>query len=239
MTYGSDRLTRDERMNIYKLAGEGYTVPEITRQYNYERGPSRKIRIPTVEGVLAYPESTKLVAQFRTAWLKGLKHVPIVDKKVRLYDLERLRQRLMRLLDKFNPERPAEFGKFMIGTKWLLNVLEQARQEVEQRPAFSIGIGVNDKEDGSLSDLSDEELKEQRRELLKRAEKFIEQRIDEADSGAEGDEGADKNGSAQVLLAASEELRRDELPDGAPAVSDLRQEDALNQGLPAVRISNQ
>lgn len=218
-THVSDRLTRDERIQIYKLSGEGYSTKEISRMFNGGREGAAKIRIPGVEKILAMPEAHKFVAKFRIDFLKSIEQIPISNKAVRLDDLERIRQRLMHIITNCHLNRgEKEVSKFLVCARRLIEITDLARNEMEQRPGVSIGIGLGQ---GDLHDLTDEQLKAKRDELIRRASKAINSAADGVDEISEGDEGSDSEGSSQILLAPSEELRREELPPSVPNVPNV------------------
>lgn len=231
-THVADRLTRDERIQIYQWAGEGYSMREICQMFNRPRGPLPKIRIPGVEKILNMPEAHRFVAKFRIEFLKNVKDIPVSQKVVRLDDLESLRQRLMHIINNCHPNRSErEVSRLLTVSKRVIEIIDLARNEMEQRPGVSIGIGVNQ---GDMVELTDEQLKSIRDELMRKASRLIERRASSVDEGAEGDESEDQGRSSEVLLATSEELRRSELPKGDFDLFDLRQQKADDKGLPSV-----
>ncbi|MFA6100410.1 MAG: hypothetical protein WC750_06115 [Patescibacteria group bacterium] len=231
----ADRLTLDERVKIYKLAGEGYTVAEITRLFNMSQPKdARSTRIPGIHKILQLPEAHRYVSKFRMEFLKTVKDIPISQKAVRLDDLERLRQRLMNLINncQLNRSHPKDISLFMAASRRVIEIMEIARNEMEQHPGLSIGIGLTQ---GDLSDLSDSDLQGKRDELLRRAAATLNRRASGVDEVAEGDEGAAEVRSATVFLAPSEELpRAGALPGSGADVPDVRQQESGDQGVPAV-----
>lgn len=229
----ADRLTRDERMAIYKWAGEGFSVKEICRLTNSGRPGGARLRASTVERVLGMPEAHKFVAKFQTEFLKTVKDVPVAEKKVRLNDIEKIRQRLMHVIDNSRIDRSKEeLHKFLVCSRRMVELIDLARNEVEKVPGMTIGIGIGGR--GDIGELTDEQLRVQREELLRKARIIVEQRTSEIDGDTEGDEGADKAGSDQVFLAPSEELRREELQERSDTISDLRRKEDGDKGVSAV-----
>ena len=216
----ADRMTKDERMDIYRWSGEGYTLREICKMFNNRSPSCKRARIPTVEAVLAMPEAHKFVAKFRMEFLKTVKDIPVAEKKVRLDDLESLRQRLMHIVNNCHLERgDKNISRFLTVSRRLIEVLDIARNEMEQRPGVSIGIGFGN--DGGLSELTDEQLQQQRDDLIRRAYIAEQRRTSVLDEITEGDGDKNKPGPPEVLLAAPEELRREELPGSKPDVPDV------------------
>lgn len=215
----TDRLTRDERIEIYKLSGEGYSTREISRMFNGARTGAAQIRIPGIEKILALPEAHRFVSKFRVHFLKSVEQIPISNKAVRLDDLERIRQRLMHIITNCHLDRgPKEISKFLMTTRRLIEITDLARNEMEQRPGVSIGIGLGQ---GDLDDLSDEQLKARRDEIIRRASKSINRGSSGVDEMSEGDEGSASEGSPEILLATPKELRREELQDSSSDVPNL------------------
>jgi len=219
-------------MEIYKYAGEGFTKREISRMFSESRPTSKKIRIPTVDKALELPEAHRFVAKFRMEFLKKVKHIPVADKKVRLDDLESVRQRIMHLITNCHLSRgDKSISRFLTYSNKLLDVLNQARNEMEQRPGVSIGIGLAQ---GDLSELDDTDLQKQRDILLKKADISIQRGSVAPDEITEGDEKEDDRGPPEVLLAPPKKLQRGKLQSSKPDVSNVRQQKGDDKGLPAV-----
>lgn len=219
--YTSERLTKDERLQIYQWIGEGYSTREICRMFNKTRIPGTPLlRIPGVERIMNLPEAHRFVSQYRINFLKEVKQVPISEKRIRLDDLEKIRQKLSAILGNCHAHRSeSELSKFMQVSKILLNVLDLARNEMEQRAGIFTPLGTI--RDNELSEMTDEQLNEERKNLIARLQRTYEQRASSSNEDGEGDEGKDTTGSAEIFLAASEELRREELQSGEVKVSDV------------------
>lgn len=205
-----DQFTRDERMEMFKLAGQGYSAREISQMYKRHQTGDLKgkviegrqgVKYPAVERVLTSPEAARFIGKFRTEWLKTIKEVPVAEKKVRLADLEHMRVSLMNLILVLRPRRPGEFGPFMTSVRQLTNVLSMAKDEMEQKPGFSIGIGLGGGQD--FEDLTDKQLQSKRGEIIRRL-KYV---LSEEEPGGDkrtsvfekitgGDEEADSGESA-------------------------------------------
>lgn len=231
-------LSREKRLRIYKLVGEGYTAREVMTIFNDQENLKEHARITLdhVQKIISLPESHSFINKFRIEFYKTLKDIPVSEKKMRLHDMEKIRMQLVNIMGELNPHRKDDFTKFITCTRQLIGVLDLARSEMEYKPNLAIGIGLGNM--GDLHELTDEQLTQQRNELIRKAASTIQQRSQSLDDDSEGDEPESTERSAAVLLAASKELRRDgeELQERDPNVSDLRQQDGDNSGLSAVRI---
>lgn len=184
--YLANSMTVDERQSIYRWAGEGYTLREICKMFNNQRGPQSRVRIPTIERILALPEAHASVARYQLEFLQTLKDLPISEKKVRLNDLEKLRQRLMYIINNCHLERGKDqVGRFLSVAKRLIEVLDIARNELEPRPGVAIGIGLNQ---GEMGGLTDEQLRNDRDDLLRQVRNSLKRESSEVDEDPEGDE---------------------------------------------------
>jgi len=213
-------LTRDWRLQIYKLIGEGYKPIEVVRAINKSMKDQKiagSIRMPGLERILALPEASNWISKYQMKFLEKVKTIPIAEKKVRMDDLEMIRNRLLHLLSTLKPGQ-GEFSKFMAVVRRTLDVLQLARDEMEQRPNLSIGIGVGD--GGELSGIKDKAIQQEYRELLNKASKALERGTQASDDFTEGDGDEDTSGSAEVFLATSEELSGEEVPSGGNRVFD-------------------
>lgn len=215
-----DRFAHDERMLAYKWTGEGYTIREIVkmlkkRRWDGQMSFNRFITVEAVTTLLSKPEAQKPISQFRLSFLKELSKIPASEKKMRLWNLEHIRGRLELMINNSSPTKSdKEFNRFMICSRQMLLVLDLARAEVEPKAGVLPGGLVE--EDGELSNLSYEQLKAQRDELLRKAQRAIEQRTATAGEDPEGDAKPGEEKSPGVLLASPTELRREPLPGGTP-----------------------
>lgn len=232
-------MSRDRRLAIYKFTGEGYTPREIVCLLNNNSNKTTgiaRIKLDAVMRVISLPEAPAFVTKFRSEFLKTLKDIPVSEKKFRLFDMEKMRIKVMFMFSELNPMQKDDFPKFMQCTSRMIQLLDLARNEMEYKPNLAIGIGFNN--NGDLHDLTDEQLRAQRDELIRKAANTIEPRSQPLDDDPEGDDAAATDGSVEVLLAASEKLRRDGGPmqGSGDSVHDVRREEADDPGLSAVRV---
>lgn len=230
----AERLTRDERMMVYQWSAEGYTTGEICRLYN--RSPGRTstcLRSQGVERLLRLPEAHKFVGTLRKEYLKSIKDIPVTEKRIRLDDLESLRVRIMRIINNCRPEASDKaFSKFMQTTRRAIEILAIARDEMEMKPGVSFGMMAMAQ--GELSELTDQQLKDYREELIRKAQRVEQRGASSVDENPEGDEVPAGSGSPEILLAASENVQRDQLQPGELDLPDLRQQEGNDQGLSAI-----
>lgn len=219
------------RMSIYKMVGEGYTESEIMSTLISTFPMRMRINRRIVEKILLLPEAHRYIAQFRTEYLKTVKEFPVADKKQRLDELERMRQRLSSIMNNCHFERDGkEIGLFLTCSRRMIEIMELARNEMEQHPGVSVGIGIGR---GEIGELSDEDLRREREELLRRARVIVKQSIASADEITEGDEGADTGEPSEVFLAAPGGVQGGGLPASAAGVSDVRQQEGNRDGVSA------
>lgn len=232
-------MSRDKRLSIYKLVGEGYTPREVTTIFNNANkgGSTASIKLEETMRIITLPEAQSFINKFRIDFLKTLKDIPVSEKKFRLHDMEKMRGQIMYLMGELNPQRKDDFTKYMTCTRRMIEILDLARTEMEYKPNLSIGIGLGNM--GDFGELTDEQLKQQRDELIRKAGSLIERRSQTLDDDTEGDVGESPERSAEILLAASKELQRDAVQYGGHDVSDVRREAAHDPGLPAVRVPEQ
>jgi len=223
-------LTEEDREKIYKMAGEGFSQREIVTTLNKEK--RIHLRCTSITRVLETPQAQKSVSKYRMEFLKTVKEIPIADKKVRLDDMENIRQRLKQILNNTHFDRGDKYvAKFLNVSRRLIEILDMARNEMEPKSGISIGIGLGQ---GELGELTDEQLQQERNSILRKAGIAVQRGSSEIDEAPEGDETKDHPGSAEVLLATPEELQRERVQDSSPFVPNLRQQKSYDTGLPTV-----
>lgn len=222
----------EERIEIYKLVAEGYTVDETFAVLKHTCKSRSQISRNAIIQALGHPEARVFIAKFRNDFVTSLKNIPLADKKARLHDLERLRSRAMNYFITLNPEKSkVQHRYFNDILRRLLEIIDIARMEMDQKPNLSVGININKGEEGELTD---EQLKAERAAIIRRAQRYTDSTAAQIDEDSEGDGGSNTSESTQIFLAPSEELRRDAVSERGDDISDVRQQEARDQGLPAV-----
>lgn len=219
-------LSQNELAFVYKKAVEGYNASAIARSVN--KLPSRKekeaISKELMETFLDRHDVEEIVSKRRLEYVKAIRILPIADKKNRLFDLEKMRKKFERvishLIEPGADINNRETQQLIKASNMMIQILNAARDEMEHRPNLAVGVTINQ---GDLSELTDEQLAQQRSELLSRAQRSLKSRVVDSDETSEGDGREDQERSSPVLLAPPEELRRDweELPPGGNAISDV------------------
>lgn len=152
-------LTETKIMTVLKLHAEGWKLAQICDTTELPYG--------TVNGLIKEPSNKPFIDDFRRGYMARVMEVPVANKRIRLDDLEEGRLRLLSEL-RLIPE-----GKITDACKIIRNlveVLERAQNEMEQRPIVLAQIVSGYNEFGRLSDA---ELYEKRQELLSMATRSL------------------------------------------------------------------
>lgn len=112
------------------------------------------------------------IQERRDKYLNRLKDLAISHKRVRLEDLQYLRDRYIVQIRGVGDNTPEERQEFKYMAYGLAQILAQAQDEVEGKGMnINVGLGVFDM--GDLDGKSDQELISRRQELLAKAERAI------------------------------------------------------------------
>lgn len=158
-TLKDSKVAEPKIMTVLKMHAEGWAPKDIcvTTELSY----------PSVHGLITEPSNKAFIDDFRRGYMARVMDVPVANKRIRLDDLETARVRLLAELAKI-PQ--GEISKFSNVIRRLVEVLERAQNEMEQRPIYLAQIvsGYN-----SYGRLSDEELYEKREQLLRLAQRSL------------------------------------------------------------------
>lgn len=200
-----EKLSDEDKDHVIRCYGEFQSLEVIKDQLD-PRSPLYHNQM--IEMLCSAPENRLKVMNYRNKYLTRLKDVAISHKRVRIDDLEVLRQRFthqISLLDDTLPEDRKEFRFMATG---LVQILSQAHDEVEGKGInIHLGLGVFGMED--MDGKSDDELISRREELLKKASRAIginlnDPRVGIADSSGRGALG-DNGDTAHVIEAKAEQ----------------------------------
>lgn len=234
-----DILPDENRHEIYRWAAEGRSVGDITSIFNRKYKPQdvgrhSKLQSKTITKVLCLPEAEKYVGKYRLEFLSAIRDIPITEKRIRLADLELMRQKTMLFLKNVQASTnisPRAFTQYLALIKKMTEILALAKEEMEPKNGINIGIGIGGT--GEFADINDEQLHDERDALLKKLRGPVNEGAQEAGSLTDGNEEEGEGESPQVLLAPSGELRRNDLRERATNFSDIRQQEGHYKGMPA------
>lgn len=160
------KLTHDQRMQVLRMYGEGYRYADIQRQLKIDFGIS--LHHESIRSTCDAKINQPFIERFRAAYLNKVSEVPIANKRVRIDDLEKVREKILRVIDKNPLETQKQRNEFLAFSSRLVAVVQQAREEIEKRPEIMNTFSVNE-----FSDMSDEDLQKTREELLAKVRQSI------------------------------------------------------------------
>ena len=161
------KLTHDQRTHALRLYGEGYKYADIQRELRIQFGVF--LHHESIRSTCQAKVNQPIVNRCREDYLRRIKDVPVANKRFRLDDLERERQKINRLLNENTGKTEEEEKRYLILLRALLEIIASARDEMEKRPQLLAGIGLSDE----FRDRTDEELVAERDELLRHAQRLI------------------------------------------------------------------
>lgn len=153
------RISEDKILTVLKMHAEGWKGADIcaTTELSYQ----------TVHGLIVEPSNKPFIDDFRRGYMARVMDVPIANKRIRLDDLETCR---VKLLDELSKVGEGEISKMANVIRRIVEVLERAQNEMEQRPIYLAQIVSGYNEFGRLSD---EQLYEKREQLLRLAQRSL------------------------------------------------------------------
>lgn len=173
------KLNDEQRIATYKMYAENITPLEISKWI--KENWSIEYQADSVSHLVKTERAQPFLKRFKEDYLNRVKEVPIANKRIRVDDLEIVRLRLMRLI-KDNPlETKAQKEEFRFLVRSLNDTVTNAREEMEKKPFINLGLG-------DFSDKSDDQLIEERNELLKQAERLVSGPVIEISGTPEGTE---------------------------------------------------
>lgn len=184
------KLTDEQRLIVCRLHAEGSTPTEIQRYIADEWKIT--FTLPGISNITGSKRYQVHIKTFKEAYLKRIKDVPLANKRIRLDDLQYARDKIIKCM-KSNPcENKAQRDEFMRLNRSLNEVIASSREEMEKKPNLIPGLGLV----GDFSDKSDEELSNERDEILKNAERTLNRRAPGADGNPERAIGENQEESA-------------------------------------------
>jgi hypothetical protein len=154
------KLDNDQRMFALRMYGEGMDSGEIRKEIKdrFDISITTSAILQTCRAKCNQP----FVANFREAYMARIREVPIANKRIRLDDMEKLRKKLMSLIDS-NPLKTKSDKSEFIAVSGRLNQIEaEAREEMERKPHFFQNVVVG------MGDMSDEALHKRKQEIIRK-----------------------------------------------------------------------
>lgn len=170
------KLSDDQRVNVFRMYAEGVGPQEISKFIKENWGIT--YQPDSVSSVVKTERAKPYLKQFKEEYLNRVKEVPIANKRIRVDDLEKVRVKLMKLLNENTCETKAQREEFRFLCRTLNDTIINAREEMEKKPFINLGLG-------DFSDKSDDELIAERNDILKKVGRLIPGSVIEVDSSTE------------------------------------------------------
>jgi hypothetical protein len=151
------KLDVDQRNFCLRLHAEGYDTGVIRKELKEKW----QITI-TAKGLFDTFRAKKhqpTIKAFRDDYLQKVKSVPIANKRYRMDDLERERERINRLIKTSPMKTRADKSLYLSLVGELRRLIEMAREEMEKKPHLFQNVNV------AMGDMDDEQL-DNRKQLL-------------------------------------------------------------------------
>lgn len=178
------KLTDEQTHIILKQMAEGSTPTECVKFIK----DTWQIEISSSALSQSYQAKKyeSFVKKCKDDYLKKIKDIPIANKRIRVDDLEKVRLKLMKVIEENKCQTKSEKEEFRQMVRTLNDIIINAREEMEKKPNLVPVMGI-----GDFSDKSDDALIAERDELIKQAERFISGGTSEASSAPEGTQESD------------------------------------------------
>lgn len=165
---GSTRkLTEDQRLLCVKMHVEGVMDKDVvdyikdTWNISYTVAGLQKLR-----GSSKYDLAKK---RYKEQYLRSIHDVPISNKRIRVDTLEKVRVKLLKMLEDNQCADKSARAEFCSQVKALNEVLVNARDEMEKKINLMPSVGIF----GDFGDKTDDELISEREELLAQARRVV------------------------------------------------------------------
>lgn len=178
------KLSDDQRHIALRMYAEGIGPSDISKYIKSEWSIDY-----TPEGVSSLVKSKvhePFLNRCREDYLKKIKDVPIANKRIRIDDLEKVRNKVMKALEENKCATKTEREEFRQLVRTLNDIIINAREEMEKKPNLVPVMGL-----GDFSDKSDDDLIAERDELLKQAERLVAGGADKVSGSFEGTQDSD------------------------------------------------
>lgn len=179
------KLTEDQRLLCIKMHVEGIMDKDVVVYIKDTWNISY-----TIAGLHKLRESSKYdlaKKRYRERYLRSIQDVPISNKRVRIDTLEKVRIKLLKMLEENPCADKSERAEFCSQVKALNEVLVNARDEMEKKINLIPSVGIF----GDFGEKTDDELISEREELLNQARRVVPGAIVEVSGFIKGTEEPD------------------------------------------------
>jgi hypothetical protein len=185
----AEEASEETKEHVLRLFGEFNSFENIKHQIGIIRGTSNPFYDTKMIEMFCSLSKNKLrISHHRNKYLVKLKDVAISNKRIRIDDLQYLRDRFIHQIKNLKDDDVEQIREFRYMAKGLSEILSQAQDEIEGK---GINIHLNMLDMGDMDDKSDAELISRRQELLAKAERAISGGTQRR--GIAGDSGDSKN----------------------------------------------
>lgn len=157
---------------VLRLAAQFKTAREISKAdiaIDRESGKPIRLSQDNISKIINKKENRITLSGLRQHYLAKMKDTAIYNKRIRLDDLEELRQKYLDMLRENQLADAEQRNEFRVLSKGFIEVLNAAREEVEGKSMVFNQLNMNMELDGQ----SDEDLIQRRDELIAKAERSL------------------------------------------------------------------
>jgi hypothetical protein len=159
------KLDNDQRHMVLRMHAEGLGPLEISKflleTYNI------KITTNSIYDTCRTKVNEKFVKSYRETYLAKVKEVPIANKRIRVDDLEKVRTKLIQLMEKNTCETKSQKAEYVSLSGELRRITDCAREEMERKPNLISTTIMN------MNEVSDGELHSRKEELIRKAQRIV------------------------------------------------------------------
>ena len=154
------KLDHNQRMFVLRMHAEGYGSTEIKNEIKSKYGITMAVN--SISDTCHAKKHEPYVEQFKEQYLTEIKQVPIANKRIRLDDKEKVRLKLMKMIDE-NPLNTKSQKEEFLKTVGKLNLIHaETREEMEKKPQFIANVAM-----GNTGSMTDEELHARKDKLFR------------------------------------------------------------------------
>lgn len=197
-------LEDKESQFILKLHGQGTKQIKIRELFKEEF--NLDIAPILVKNICSHTDNQVYVERYREEYLSKVKSVPLANKRIRLDDLQEIRDALFSAVSTLDMQDSEQRKDILAIYGKLKDILSSAREEMEGKPWLIQQINITE-----LNHLSDDELHKRKEILIAKATGTYQERDIGIREDSQGTEESLDEQSPQVPLASPIGLQRIEL----------------------------